>query len=461
MTVVHGAQIVVAEAAASIGRQRLAVATDQVIADAGNLVGVAISKRAVHVCRGKGHAAEGLLVLTFNRDAARNGASMRAEWAHLTDCHAAADIRVVDGSRLLAEGQVKTDQDPYRLVRTLRRTKYEGMQRIVTEEQVDDVRAVAERQLDRAAHQDLLDNLAGELAHESVSSSSVSRADAQRAAMRPRTTAAKLAATECAREIGGAAGKGAIAGSALAVVTSGMHNVRSVRHGEKESIEALLDVVKDAGRSGAVTGGTAGLGAVVGVAARRAGAPRFAASGGPIAVAGVCVEAGAIVRRHLSGEIDHLAMREEIAAAAARGGAAYYGGLVGQALIPVPVVGALIGSFVACAAGEAILATIAMQRTELAHLRLERQALDKLASHARDVQARQRADLDQLAAAHASELRWLTSCADHLLLAVNADDNEAALAAMTELRLSFGVPKVLPFDTFSSAMDQGGARLTL
>jgi hypothetical protein len=411
------------------------------------------------LCHIKGLAAEGLLTGDFNREAARRGSPLRAEWTHLTDCHAPADIRITRAGAVVREAQVKSDQNKYTAYRKQREAKYTGMDRIVTEEQLDDVRHVAQgRGLETAAQQDVLDHLTDELSFEDISSGSISNKRAEEAASQPHAVTNRLRANECAREIGGAAAKGAAAGAASATFFSGVVNVRDVRRGDITALEALVDTGKSAAKAGACSGATSGVGAAISIGARRVGAQRFAAGGGPTAVTACSFEVGAIVRRHLRGDIDTGQMQREIAAAAALAGAAYYGGIVGQTVIPVPLVGALIGSVVASVITETALGAIAADRATRQALREDRIRLERLASAAADLQARQRAELDRLAAAHSAQLSLIRTAIANLHPALS-DDPDAAMAALSELRQSMGGPDVLSAEAFDEALEEGKLEL--
>jgi hypothetical protein len=451
-----GIDIALAEAAASVGRDRLATATDQVFVDTAALRAVVASKPNNQLCHVKGLAGEGLLTLDFNREAARRGSGLRAEWTHLSDCHAPADIRITRADAVVREAQVKTDQSKYVYSKLLHH-RYEGMDRIVTQEQLDEVRQFGQSRLDlmeTAARRDAFDHLTDELAYEDIHSGPLTNKRAEEAAKNPRGVTNGLRATECAREIGGAAGKGAAAGAASAAVFSGVGNFRAARRGDIGALEAVVDTGKAAAKAGACSGATAGAGAAIAIGARRVGAQRFAKGGGPTAVAACSFEVGAIVRRHLRGDIDATQMQREICTASARAGAAYYGGIVGQAVIPVPIVGALVGSVVASVIAETVLAGIAAELAARKALHEERLRLEAIASAAADLQARQRAELDQLAAAHAEELGLIRSAIAEL--GETLDDEPAlALSALADLRSLTGGPDVLSAEAFDAALEGG------
>lgn len=437
-----------AEAAVSVGRDRLAAATDQVFSDTAALREVVTSRPNSQVCHVKGLTAEGLLAGDFNREAARRVSPLRAEWTHLTDPHAPADIRVTRAGVVLREAQVKSDQNKYTAYRKQRDAKYTGMARIVTTEQLDDVRHLAEtRGLETAAQRDVLDHLADELIYEDISSGSISNRRAEEAAKHPTAVTNGLRANECAREIGGATAKGAAAGAATATLVTGVANVREVRRGDLTALEALVQTAKSAAKAGARSGVTTAVSAAISVTARRAGAQRFASGGGPTAVAACALEVGEIVRQCLQGDIDTAQMQREIYETSARAGAFYYGGIVGQRAIPVPVAGAVIGSVIASVITETALAVGNTDRQD--HNRLQCRA-----SVTADLRARQRDETDQAVAARISQDRTTPTAIADLRNALG-NDPDIALTMLSELRRRTGGPSLLSAEAFDEALKEG------
>ena len=171
--------------------------------------------------------------------------------------------------------------------------------------------------------------------------------------MRPRLlskphlkTEIALKGTEALREVGKAGLTGAAIGGGLGLVFHGLMNAYHVGKGHKTHGEAIVDTIKGtvsaAARSGVVTAGAK----VIVIAARQNGLTGFAAGAGPAVIANAVFEAGHAVYQYARGEIGADALREQAGGAALRGAAAYYCGIAGQVMIPVPVVGALVGSVV-------------------------------------------------------------------------------------------------------------------
>lgn len=137
-----------------------------------------------------------------------------------------------------------------------------------------------------------------------------------------------------------------------AAVISTVNNIRDVISGKKKPEEAIKDIGKDAAK-GAATGYVLGGGlATVTQALSSSSSPLIQSlvkSNVPAKVVTAVMMTGSTLKRYAAGEITTeqclLALGESGASFAAYG----HGAIVGQALIPIPVVGAVIGGMIASA----------------------------------------------------------------------------------------------------------------
>ncbi|OLL76881.1 hypothetical protein Ae168Ps1_5301c [Pseudonocardia sp. Ae168_Ps1] len=307
---------------------------------------------------------------TFNVDAIRQGASVRATvTAACGEPTAPADLRIVDQGRVLDEVQAKLYGRAAAATRALAQSRYRGMQRLVA----GDKREHVERLLDKALlrdsdglyqddYADTRAHLTDTVRHGDVSSTPLDTDDVHRAAGNVGRWGNHLAARAAGREVVGAAASGAVIGGGFAGLAAAARETARVRAGETTAAAAACTAAGAAARSAARSGALAGLGAGARIALTHAKVPAsVTGSGLPGAVAsaafGVADAAISLARGDVS--------REEFAEISCdvtfQAGMAWAGGAVGQTVLPVPVVGALVGGFV----GQ-VSATLIVQGIQLA-----------------------------------------------------------------------------------------------
>ena len=348
---------------ASETTQHLAQATDNVFRDATALQKVINDYANCDPSLVQGRAFEFLEVLKFNREAALQGSDLSAVATHYTDPASAADILIQKAGSTVGEVQAKSYEHAAQSLRALAKEKYQGMQRLVPSDQVDgQADLLAKRlqnappdQLNRPEYQDIQENLSGKLRSGNVESPGTSRVESDAAVNNPAQTVLTLKGTQALEEIGKAGLTGAAVGGGMGLLFHGMMNAYHAKKGHKTNSEAIIDTVKGtasvAARSGVVTAGAK----TIAIAARQTGLSGFAAGAGPAVVANAVLEAGLGVHRYIKGEIGGDELKEQVGGAVLRGGAAYYCGIAGQVLIPIPVVGALVGSIVGYTASAVLL----------------------------------------------------------------------------------------------------------
>lgn len=292
---------------------------------------------------------------SFNTDAITKNATARARvTASGGEPTAAADLRILDGGRVVGEVQAKLYGRASAAARALAHPRYTGMQRLVAEDKREQVENLLDKALRRDAdgiyqddYSDTRAHLADVVSHSAVTSTPVATGDVHRAAENIARWGDGLALRAAGREIASAAAAGAAVNGGLAGATAAVREVARVRSGETTAVGAASSAAGAAARAAARAGLLSGLGAGAKVAmtALKAPAP-VVANGLPGAVSaavfGVADAAVALAR----GDID----RGEFAATSGevtfRAGMAWAGGAVGQAVFPVPVLGALVGGFV-------------------------------------------------------------------------------------------------------------------
>ncbi|WP_239331804.1 hypothetical protein [Frankia sp. CiP3] len=313
-----------------------------------------------------GHLFEVMHALAFNRNAIRAGASVRAqvtEWAAGGSQTAPADIHLHDGGRLVAEAQAKLVNRTAALAHDLARPRYAGMQRLVA----TDKRAAVDNLLDRRLrmppegvrfddYRDTRAHLTDELHHGSVRSRGISRREADRAAQHPGRWANTQVVGAAGREVVTAGLAGAAGGALIGTVVGAATVAARARAGETAAGAAAVTVAGSAARNAARSGAMAGLGQTVRVAARAGLLPEVFGGGTlPMAMAGAACGVADAGFDFARGRIDAGEFAARSATVTTAAGLAWACGAVGQTVIPIPVVGALVGGLVGQAVGTLVV----------------------------------------------------------------------------------------------------------
>ncbi|MER5201888.1 hypothetical protein [Streptomyces sp. NPDC002825] len=420
-----------------------------------------------------GHLFEVRHALSFNQNAIRAGASVRAvvtEWAEGGSQTAAADLWLVDRGRLVGQAQAKLMDGVPGTAHGLARPHYEGMTRLVAGDRVAAVDSLLERRLTLspegvrfADYADAHAHLSDRLTHGNVTSDPVDLADAHRSALDPARWARGEAVRTAGREAAAAAGSAAAVGGLVTGAVSAAGQLARVRAGETSAAAAALTAAASAAQGAARSGSVAGLGSVIRTAARAGRLPAvlgggdlaFATAGAAYAVA----EAGVALAR---GRIDAGEFASRSAQATLQTGLGWACGAVAQTVIPVPVVGALVGGLVGQAAGTLITqglqaAVVAVRGTgdpgaEL----LERELLT--ASLATGLLGTATSALGPRTYASAVVLPALETARNHL----TGPDPATALSALSTLTATeSGRPVFLTPEEFDVWMSDEAAPLTL
>lgn len=285
---------------------------------------------------------------TFNVDAARKGMSSIAKTgASSAKSTADADIWISKGTKT-QHAQVKFHGTAKKTARALVKKKYNRMQKVVPEEQLEQVKQYAKKRTKNPSHQDTVRNATDRLRHDGVESKALSRKEALNMAQDTQRAAQQALEKEIMNSAVNGAKAGAIAGGGL----SAFFNAKDVIDGQKEWDDALFDTGKDT-LVAAGKGCVANVGSVaVKEGLKRAGAQSIARSSASVAIAMGGVEIGINTVRLISGDMDGEEFMEESAktavTTATAWGGAEAGAAIGTALCPGAgtVVGGIIGGVV-------------------------------------------------------------------------------------------------------------------
>jgi hypothetical protein len=346
---------------------------------------------------------------TFNMSAAERGATIRAhvtEWNGLfPDPHDPADLRIVSAAgNPLTDIQAKAVANTAQRIHQLASERYAGMQLVVPTDHVGPTADLLERRmaqgdpefLKHAAYASVEDRLTDRIEMGAVSSEPVTSETLREAARDPNayfrnlqnreqdvlqghvaelSTAAHQIPLAEIMQVVGAAGAGALSGFTASVMINGVANAARAASGRMSPAEAALTTVTastDSLVQGALVGG---LGQTIRLTAEHGVLPDVLGGGAlPFVAARAAIKLGDISVKYARGQIDGADAAAQSADSLLRVGYGYAGMLVGQALIPVPVVGALIGGTVG-----SLCAGITVQGLVVAHSALKQHDVDRRA----------------------------------------------------------------------------------
>lgn len=171
----------------------------------------------------------------------------------------------------------------------------------------------------------------------------VTNAEAQQAVTKPGWVTAKGILRDAHQAGKAQAGMGAAIGGGVSIIT----NLTAVFRGEKKIEDAAVDVAKDTAIAGGMSYATAFTGAVIGGTARNASSAMIrslAKSNLPSYIVTTVWEIGKTMTRYVRGEIDGAQCIEELGVKGYSMSTSAVYAAIGQAICPIPVVGALAGS---------------------------------------------------------------------------------------------------------------------
>jgi len=143
--------------------------------------------------------------------------------------------------------------------------------------------------------------------------------------------------------------QGAKYGAAIGGTISAVQNLFVLAQGEKELGEAAKDVVLDTGKAAALGYGTGFAGSAIGGLAKQSKSAYIRVVGKtnlPALVVSTCVSLSGSIKRYVSGEISEAQMLSEIGKTGASMLSSGMFAALGQMVIPIPIVGGVIGGMI-------------------------------------------------------------------------------------------------------------------
>lgn len=196
------------------------------------------------------------------------------------------------------------------------------------------------------------------------------------------------------------------AGASATAIMSTATNFVAVLRGEKKPADALKDIAVATGKTAAVSYVTGGMVTVTTQVLSRSTsqlAQLLAKAGMPGKVVAAVMATGGTLKRYLSGEISTLECMVELGETATVCTAASYGAMAGQMLIPIPIVGAMLGSMIGGMLGSAAFHMLGRQFQAEKLARERRIRIEKECEEAIRMIEEYRRELNELATKYLAE----------------------------------------------------------
>ncbi len=396
----------------------------------------------------QGNLFEYIEAAKFNADAALKGSTFKAVvTATEGSSHAAADLLIRDGDRVIQEVQAKSMNSVSNLTNALSKTKYKGMQKLVPDGNGSKVRELA---YERSQHKaddfaDTAKNVTDKLKYDRVESEGTSYQENLWAAENPEFYAAVAEVKYVASEAVVTGTNSAIAGFVIGGAISGVKNTIAAWNQDITVEEAIADTLKDGGKSALRSGFTGGTGTIVRYGATKLGVKALGKSNVAMAVAAGIIDTGASIYSFAKGEITAEELTERIGqTGVCTTYSLYTGAAAGAVLGPVgAAIGSMVGYLIASSVYQS--ATAIFKEARLAEAEAER--VIAICEEACKTMRKQRAEFQRLFKAKfqatCGEFEACFAAIDKGLASENYDLTTQSLADFVSI---FG--KKLQFETF-------------
>jgi len=449
---------------------------------------VAQRYRNVGIPQRAGHLFEVMHEATFNHDAIAKGSKIRAattEWVAGGSQSGPADLHVRDESgKLLAAAQAKLMGKATTAASSISHERYEGMQRLIAGDKLTRVQNLLDRRLHMNPEGLKFDDYVDARAHvtdtvhiktsdgTSVHSRPVSTEQVHRAAHNPSRWGDKHAASVASHEVGAVMAVGAATGAAVAGLMEAATQAARVRAGETSAATAAATAAGAAAMGAVRSASGAGLSKVIGIASQTGTLPTaFGQSSAPSAMAGAVVDIATAGVAFARGDIDARELAARCCDSTLRATLVGVCSGLGQTVIPVPVVGGLVGAVVGQTAAtlisEGLRAATTAARAELtAGQDLDEELLTALEDETASAIAIAIL-LGEAERALGEERNAYVSATvgpllDDALVAVTTADPDEALKRLAEVARCFsGQPLFVTVDEFDAWMADPEQSLTL
>jgi len=466
----HVLEVHAAVLMADVRTRHITERTIEVIGNAQHLTKIAAQRARMSAEQAQGWQFEQLEMIKFNLDALRKNSVLKAATTDslgMTN-HETADVVIRKGKQQLKQFQLKSGKKASDSGFMLADAKYRSVDLVGPKDQEKKIRELYDARiktgtLKAADYQSASERLHTGISAENVTSGGTTYAEAldvtavERAGKVAGSFKRKAMLSE-AHQSGLEAGN---IGGAIAGGISGLAGLVRLARGEAGPGEIMAQVAIDAAKGYAASYASAaiskasthvirdGITRMGGARLGEAASASFVKSNAHVALAAGIVQSGKSLVRYMSGEIDDTELLSEISHTAMTGASAFYYGALGQLIIPVPVLGAFIGSTVGYFVGNMLHQSGLVSLGETAAVKVARERKERveaLCLTAIPLMRAHRLELDQLVQEHfAGRHKQLCGAFDGLETALVDWDGDGFLVSLEQVNRVFAT--ALPFSS--------------
>ncbi|KJZ63738.1 hypothetical protein [Pseudomonas fluorescens] len=454
----------VAAQLAEFNTKKLTERTVEFFSDTQRLRDIAFQRRNLAADQAQGWVFEQLEVSKFNLDALRKNASVKAATTDVLGeiNNQVADIRITDVDAVVKSYQAKSRTSAAASIFDLTDEKYADVNLVGSSDQYDDMLRLAKRRGDTESiyaerYRTVPDRLDQGIEYDNVRSGGTTRdeAVANTQASVADGTASGMERAAIGNEMHTAGMQAGIVAGTLGAGVSFVSGLWGLHKGEVTAAQVALDTCYSgvgsfsaAYATAAAAKGIPHLLTHMGVGKAAIGA--LTKSNAHVAIAGGVVQSTKHIAMYLKGDIEFDAMMTEISGTALMTAGSFYYGALGQMIIPIPVVGAMVGSTVGYFVGSILHQSGIISLGESEEVRVSRERREQIEQLCLDVLPRMQASrvaMSQLIEEHfaeqASAISGAFGAMDEAMVSWDADSYVSGLA---QLNNTLGCS--LPFENF-------------
>ncbi|MFS2008571.1 hypothetical protein ACCD06_01635 [Azospirillum sp. CT11-132] len=443
--------------------------TREFFSDTDRLRRIALQRQNMMADKAQGFVFEQLEVSKFNLDALFKNSSYKAT---TTDAlgeinNPIADIRIKNSEtgEVVKSYQAKSCAKPSHTLFELRNPKYEEVSLVGPSEQHQEMQKLINDRTEKAEsiyapqYESAKKRLDQGIQHDGVQSGGTTHEEA--IANTNAATAAQTASKMEWQAIGNEMHKaGMQAGTFAGTVGGGVAlagGLWKLHKGEVTPTQVALDTIY-AGVGSFATGYASAATAkgiphlLTGMGISDASLGSLTRSNAHVAIASGIIQSTKHVAQYLKGDIDFDEMVNQVGGTAIIGASSFYYGALGQVLIPIPVVGAMVGSSVGYFVGNILHQSGVISLGESAQVRVARERRERIEQLCVEAVARMQAArlaMTELMEEHfAAQAAALSTAFDDMDEAMMSWDADGFMKGLTNLNSTFSLS--LPFHDFES-----------
>ncbi|MCB1659329.1 MAG: hypothetical protein KDI39_14000 [Pseudomonadales bacterium] len=419
---------------------------------------VELAKNKQNCIHAQGWAFEQLETIKFNQDAiAQNRFDIFAATTEsMGKPHDPADILIQNkNGKILREVQLKSCENPAKTAFALSDPKYTDMQRVAPSDQHDKIKELNDQRINSGTlkaedYKNAEQNLSKGVSHDGISSGGTTRqeaidaSDPRYAEQLANELDQKSLLTELHKTGHSAGLMGATVSASFTILDEG---INAFNQGNIEISEIVVKVTTNSAKAyltSYVTAATSrGLAHVAQESLAASSANALVKSNAHIALATSMVKASKSIYKYLTDEnMTTEELLSDINHISLTGAGAFYYGALGQIVIPIPVVGALVGSTVGYFIGNLIHQSGLVALGESANVKIareRREQIEKMCLHAIPQMRAERIELERVL--HSNQIarrEFINDVFFNLESSLLTNDANQYITALTSLNGAFG-----------------------